>query len=138
LEGQAIARTQKAHAMIDTSDGFLADLGHICQESHVGALLIQENFPISDELKKAANHLGIDPYLLFLSESDDYELIITCPPENVSSVCSAIEEVSQTPVHEVGNITDGIEDIQLMWPDGTKKPICPQGWDHFKGGGEHV
>jgi thiamine-monophosphate kinase len=137
-EGQAIARTQKAHAMIDTSDGFLADLGHICQESQVGALLIQERFPISDELKKAAIQLGVDPYRLFLQESDDYELIITCPPENVSPVCAAIEEASQTPIHEVGQITDNVKDIQLEHPDGIKRPISPKGWDHFKGGGEHV
>lgn len=131
-EGQAIARSQKAHAMIDTSDGFLADLGHICQASKVGALLIQDKFPVSGELKKAAIHLGIDPYQLFLMDSDDYELIITCPPENVSSVCSVIEEAGQTPIHEVGFITDTVHEIQLMCSDGTKHPINPQGWDHFK------
>ena len=131
-EGHAIARSQKAHAMIDTSDGFLADLGHICQESHVGALLIQENFPISDELKKAAVLLGMDPHSLFLGESDDYELIITCPPESVSHVRSVVQEVSQTPIHEVGVITDTDKDIQMKLPDGTKRPMSPHGWDHFK------
>jgi thiamine-monophosphate kinase len=131
-EGQAIASSQKAHAMIDTSDGFLADLGHICQESCVGALLIQENFPISEELKKAAVPLGMDPLSLFLGESDDYELIITCPPENVSHLRSAVGEVSQTPVHDVGVITDTDKDIRMKLPDGTKRPISPQGWDHFK------
>ena len=132
LEGQAIARSQKAHAMIDTSDGFLADLGHICQESRVGAFLIQEMFPISEELHKAAKDLGIDPYQLFLLDSDDYELIITCPPENVSLVFSVIGEVGQTPIHEVGFITDNANEIQLKRTDGTKHLISAHGWDHFK------
>ena len=131
-EGQAIARSQKAHAMIDTSDGFLADLGHICQESHVGALLIQENLPISNDLKKAASQLGMDPFQLFLQESDDYELIITCPLENVSSIRLAVEEVSQTPVSEVGKITDTAREMQWKLPDGTILPISQKGWDHFK------
>lgn len=138
-EGQAIARSSKANAMIDTSDGFLADLGHICQESNVGALLIQEKFPISDELKKAAVQLGMDPCQLFLQESDDYELIITCSPEYVSFVRSAVEAVSKTPITEVGKITAAVKEIQLNLPDGKKHQISPLGWDHFKlKGGENV
>jgi len=138
-EGQAIARLSKANAMIDTSDGFLADLGHICQESNVGALLIQEKFPISNELKKASVQLGVDPYQLFLQESDDYELIITCSPEYVSHVRSAVETVSKTHISEVGKITDKVKEIQLKLPDGTKSQINPLGWDHFKlKGGENV
>lgn len=129
-EGHAIASTQKARAMIDTSDGFLADLGHICRESRVGALLIQENLPISEDLKKAAADLEMDPYQLFLEESDDYELIITCPPENVSDIRRAVADVSRTPVHEVGKITE--KEIWLQRPDGTLVPVAPKGWDHFE------
>jgi thiamine-monophosphate kinase len=132
LEGRAIARTRKAHAMIDTSDGFLADLGHICRESRVGALLIQDMFPVSGDLKQAATQLEMDPLLLFLGESDDYELIITCPEENVSPIRSTVEKVSQVPISEVGKITDAAQAIQLELPDGTKRPLSPQGWDHFK------
>ena len=131
-EGQAVARSGKARAMIDTSEGFLADLRHICQDSEVGALLMQEKFPISRELQNAAQQLGLDPYHLFLQESDDYELIITCSPDNVSDVCSAVKAVSKVPLSEVGKITESVEEIQLMSPDGTRHPIHPGGWDHFK------
>ena len=34
--GAAIAQAGLASAMIDISDGFLGDLGHICAESNVG------------------------------------------------------------------------------------------------------
>jgi thiamine-monophosphate kinase len=131
-EGRAIALSRKANAMIDTSDGFLADLGHICKDSRLGAVLIQEKLPISPELKKVAFELEIDPYHLFLGESDDYELIVTCPPENVPHVRSAVQSVGQVPVHEVGRITDTIGDIQWVHADGTKRPVNLQGWDHFK------
>jgi len=36
-EGHAVAASGKATAMIDTSDGLLADLAHICSDSGVGA-----------------------------------------------------------------------------------------------------
>ena len=130
-EGHAVARSGYAKAMIDTSDGFLGDLGHICQGSNVGAVLIQEKLPISEDLRQAAAELGRDPYELFLQDSDDYELIITCSPEHVAKIRSAISAVSDVPVTEVGRITSASKDIQLILPDGTKRRITPAGWDHF-------
>lgn len=130
-EGQAIAHSGYATAMIDTSDGFAADLGHICQESHVGAVLIQEKLPISKDLRQAAVKLGKDPYKLTLQESDDYELIITCSPNHVDKIRSAVADVSDVPVTEVGRITDAVGDIQMIYPDGTQHRIPLTGWDHF-------
>ena len=70
-EGKAIAQSGYATAMIDTSDGFLGDLGHICQESGVGANLNLESIPISEELRNAVLKLGLDPYELALQDSDE-------------------------------------------------------------------
>ncbi|UCC41601.1 MAG: thiamine-phosphate kinase [Candidatus Aminicenantes bacterium] len=130
-EGQAIARSGYATALIDTSDGFLGDLGHICQESNVGAVVIQEKLPISEDLRQAAIELSQDPLELFLKDSDDYELIITCSPDNEAKVRSAIASVSDVSVSEVGRITDATGDIQLMLPDGSHRRLIPSGWDHF-------
>ncbi|UCE21022.1 MAG: thiamine-phosphate kinase [Candidatus Aminicenantes bacterium] len=130
-EGQAVANSGLASAMIDTSDGFLGDLGHICQESGVGALLIQEQFPISENLREIALQLKLDPHELFLQESDDYELIITCSPENAAQIHTAIAAVSDAPVTEVGKITDAAGNFQLILPDGSQRRVKPAGWDHF-------
>jgi len=131
-EGWAIGQSGVATAMIDTSDGFLGDLGHICQESDVGAVLIQEKFPITEDLRQAAVQLERDPNELFLQESDDYELIVTCLPDKVAKIRSAITAVSNVPVTDVGRITDAVGDIQLMLSDGTQRHITPVGWDHFE------
>jgi len=130
-EGQAVARSGYARAMIDTSDGFLGDLSHICQESNVGAVLIQEKLPISEDLRQTASRLKLDPLELFLQESDDYGLIITCSPENLTQLRSAIAEVSDVPVTEVGKITDAAEGIILILPDGRKRRLKETGWNHF-------
>jgi thiamine-monophosphate kinase len=133
-EGQEIARSGLATSMIDTSDGFLGDLGHICQDSGVGAELLQEELPISNDLRQAALELKLDPYELFLQDSDDYELIITSAPKNVVKICSAVASVSDVPVTEVGKITDSVGDIQLILSDGARRHITPAGWDHFAKG----
>lgn len=131
-EGQAVANSGLASAMIDTSDGFLGDLGHICQESGVGALLVQEQFLISENLRQTALQLERDPTELFLQESDDYELIITCAPGHVAQIHSTIAAVSDAPVTEVGKITDSAGNFQLILPDGSQRRVTPSGWDHFE------
>jgi thiamine-monophosphate kinase len=130
-EGRAIAQSGCVTAMIDTSDGFLGDLGHICKESAVGAELIRENLPISEDLRQAAQKLGQDPYDLVLKDSDDYELIITCSPDHVDQIYSAVSALSDVPVTEVGRITDVARQIKLMLPNGTRSEIISAGWDHF-------
>jgi thiamine-monophosphate kinase len=131
-EGHAIARSCYAKAMIDTSDGLLADLGHICEESRVGAEIIQKQLPLSKALNQEARQIERDPYDMVMSDSDDYELIFTCSAENVPDILSVVASVSNVPVSEIGRITEVKEKIQIILPDGSKKIITPSGWDHFK------
>jgi thiamine-monophosphate kinase len=132
-EGEAIAQSGRATAMIDTSDGFLGDLGHICEESRAGADLIQERLPVSDALKQAALALGCDPYDLILHDSDDYELIVTCAAEDVPSIRSAVAKTYDGPVSEVGTITNRVGEIVLITRSGSRQTVAAKGWDHFAG-----
>jgi len=130
--GQAVARSGCATAMIDTSDGFLGDLGHICEESRVGAELFKERLPISEHLREVASRLDRDPYDFFLGESDDYELVITCRPEDLPRLRSTVSRYNPVLLTEVGRITDRAGEIFLLLPDGTRDPVKPSGWDHFR------
>jgi thiamine-monophosphate kinase len=128
--GEAFAGTGFATAMIDTSDGFLGDLGHICEESKVGAELHEEKIPLSEDLRQAAGALGKDPYDFFLGESDDYELVVTCRPEHVAVLCSAAAGCAAVPVAEVGRIT-AARGITLLVASGEQRPLRASSWDHF-------
>ncbi len=130
--GEAIAKAGCATAMIDTSDGFLGDLGHICEESGVGAELFKEKLPLSDDLRKAALTLQQDPYDLVLGDSDDYELVITCRPRDVTGLRSVVTQCCSVLLTEVGRITEGAGTITLLLPDGERRPVKRSGWDHFR------
>ena len=129
--GEAFAQTGCATAMIDTSDGFLGDLGHICVESRVGAELFEEKIPVSKDLREAARLLGRDPYDFFLGESDDYELVVTCQPQNVALLRSVAAGCGAVPMAEVGRIT-AAHGITLLVPGGGRRSLNPSSWDHFR------
>jgi len=130
-EGGAVARSGLATGMIDTSDGLLGDLGHICDKSRVGARLVQENLPISPALQEAAAQMDQDPMEFVLKESDDYELIITCAPEHADKIRSLITALNPIPVTDIGRITGETGNIELTYSDGISREISHSGWDHF-------
>ena len=131
FEGHAVARTGLASAMIDTSDGLLGDLGHICIESGVGAMLDEARLPISGALRRFAEKSGRSPLDYVLKDSDDYELMITCAREHVSGIRDVIAEKSDVPVAEIGTITGVKGEIKLMSPAGDSRSVGLSGWDHF-------
>ena len=130
--GKAIAQTGFATAMIDTSDGFLGDLGHICEESGAGAELFKDKIPVSEGIYDAARILHRDPHDFFLGESDDYEMVITCHPQHVALLRSIAEKCCAAPLTEVGRITGTAPGITLLLPDGERHPVKSLSWDHFR------
>ncbi len=135
-EGYAVSQTGCAHAMIDTSDGLLGDLGHICDESGVRAVIYEEKLPRSPALVQFTERMGEGPLDYVFKESDDYELLITCASGNVQRIRDAILRISNIPVTEIGSITEtkGAEakgEIEVIGVDGKPRLKTGSGWDHF-------
>ena len=93
---------QSAHAAIDVSDGLVADLGHICARSGVGALLEQAAIPVSPGA-------GLEDALY---GGDDYQILCTANVDLPGFNC--IGEI----------VADG-----GMWMAGVK--LEPRGYNHF-------
>ena len=77
---------KSANSCIDISDGLLADLGHICEESGVGAEIFVGQIPLS-----APNSLILQQ----LAGGDDYELLFTSGLENIKG-CYKIGKITKT------------------------------------------
>lgn len=124
-EGQALAEAG-ATAMIDVSDGFGADLLHICEASGVAAVVGAGALPATDGVAAAAATLQRDALEFVTAGGDDYALVATLPAEQAEAVAKDIGGVL------VGEIIAGDPSATLRLPDGSTRNLAGQGWDHYR------
>jgi len=87
-----------ANACIDISDGLAGDLGHILEQSGVGACLDWEVLPLSDEVLTYIQETG--DWLMPLTAGDDYQLCFTVSPEKAAQLtidCKKIGTIESEP-----------------------------------------
>jgi thiamine-monophosphate kinase len=127
-EGIALAEAGIPTAMIDISDGLLADLGHILECSGAGARLDLEKIPLSPFFRESCSPLSDESYLLALAGGEDYELLFTAPISAKSGI-DAICAKSGIPVTAIGEIIAG-GDLTVM-SGGYPYEISAKGFNHF-------
>ena len=132
-EARAIARTQRASAMMDLSDGLADDLPRLCCESSAGAQIHADRLPVDPSCFAVAARLGVDPLALAISGGEDYELLFTCPAQAVEDIAAAVSQAAGTEVTVIGEIV-AQEKVLLVDADGAIRPM-PAGFDHFDLGG---
>jgi thiamine-monophosphate kinase len=116
-----------ANACIDVSDGLLADLRHVLDESRVGAELEPAWLPTSLELAKAFDEAT--RIQLQLAGGDDYELCFTAPPAHAPAVMKAAKQ-SGAALTRIGRIEAG-QGLRLRDPDGVVSAAPRIGYRHF-------
>jgi len=124
-EGQLLLKLGITTA-IDTSDGLLADLRHVCEASGVGARVNIDRLPIHPAV---SSNFGERARELALSSGEDYELLFTGSAEIVDRVKAEMDY----PVTAIGEITAGEPGkISLLDADGRPVKIDKTtGWEHF-------
>jgi len=130
-EGRFLARQRGVHAAIDTSDGLSSDLGHIVEESRVGARLFADKIPVSRELKQFCTRFNFDPIDYALGGGEDYTLLCTAAPECADKIADAFAKEFKRPLFKIGEIT-AENQLTLIYPDAKTKSITLTGWDHFR------
>ena len=127
--GEALADRGCATAMIDLSDGFLADLGHILELSGKGARIETSALPLSRYFMDHAGVLVDNPLELALSGGEDYELLFTLPSDRLSELDDISRETG-TPLTVVGEITADSA-LRINSADGDPITVTRQGYRHF-------
>ncbi|MEA3362586.1 MAG: thiamine-phosphate kinase [Thermodesulfobacteriota bacterium] len=122
--GQVLSKRQLATAMLDVSDGLLADLGHILESSGVGADLEMSKLPLSKPFKMALEESSglID---LALAGGEDYELVFTSPLKDLDTQIDKSHVVTQ-----IGIISQ-VAGLRIHQKDGDIYQCQRGGFDHF-------
>jgi thiamine-monophosphate kinase len=116
-----------ARCALDLSDGLLADLGHICQRSGVGARVEAARLPLSDSMRQHIDrHHDWTPAL---SGGEDYELCFTLSPAGERALREHYPE-ALAPYTCVGEIVPG-QGVACTLPDGQGFNQGA-GYDHFR------
>ena len=117
-----------ANSAIDISDGLVADLGHICERSGVGAAIEFAAIPCSAELMSLRGQALVTKAIL--SGGDDYELCFTAVAGRKSEI-EALSGQSQLALTRIGKIVAG-NGVVVKGQDGKPMSAKDGGFDHFR------
>jgi thiamine-monophosphate kinase len=130
-----IALRDVASAVIDISDGLLADLGHLLEADGLGAALRVDDLPRSADFLSALETLGQGGAGLAcdlpLGAGDDYELCI-CIPEQQRAAMEAALAAIPCAVAVVG-VIEAAPGIRCYREDGSRYTPSTSGYQHFNG-----
>jgi len=108
-----------ANACIDLSDGLAGDLGHILEQSRVGACLDWDALPLSKAVLGYINDTG--DWSMPLTAGDDYELCFTVSPEQAAQLTIAATKIG---------IIESKPGLRLN-KSGHIQPLEVKGFEHF-------
>lgn len=117
---RSLAERGLASAMIDLSDGLVADAGHLAAASGVGIEIDAEGVPVFP---------GADATDA-LAGGEDYELLFSAPAGSVERRRDEVESVAGTPLCRIGRIVVG-EGVRLF-EGGRPRALASAGYDHFR------
>ncbi|MDD5493470.1 MAG: thiamine-phosphate kinase [Dehalococcoidia bacterium] len=111
---------------IDTSDGLVADLTHICEASRVSAAIYETNLPLHPFLNEYFPEKSLE---FALTGGEDYELLFTAG----KAVMDRIKNRLSCPVTIIGEIMSGTPgEVKVFDKHGKSINLENKGWDHYR------
>lgn len=132
-ESQFLVRHRLATAAIDLSDGLSGDLGHLCEQSQVGAEIEAASLPLSPACRWFAGRARKDPVQLALEGGEDYELLVTVAPGERRRL-ERLARRARVTMTRVGAIRPRRFGIQLRLASGRLRELTPSSFQHFSAG----
>jgi thiamine-monophosphate kinase len=111
-----------ATAMIDVSDGLVADLYRLLLASRKGCSVRSERVPLDPGFTE-----GSDPLPAALFGGEDFELLFTAPEERLPGLRDGLGTLG-TELSVIGSVTEG----QATIDERPLKALLEETWDHLR------
>ena len=112
----------------DISDGLVADLGHVCTASKLGATIEAKKLPLS---KPARAAVQAEPERIFaaLGAGDDYELVFAAPAKAEKRI-AALAKKLKLALTPIGRFEKG-SGVHVLDAEGRPAALPQTGYRHF-------
>jgi thiamine-monophosphate kinase len=124
--GRWLAAHSGCHGAMDLSDGLAVDLPRFVGAEQ-GATLDGERLPVSNELKRLAVRLGVDPSTWAMSGGEDFVLLAAIAHDGLTEIVGQARERGFS-LFAIGQIDDR-PGCRLRYHG--QEVLWPAGFDHF-------
>ncbi|MEK7448568.1 MAG: thiamine-phosphate kinase [Planctomycetota bacterium] len=126
-EAGQLNQKYRINSMIDISDGLLADLNHLLEQSQMGGILFENLIPISSAARQLSRRTKKPPLFHALADGEDFELLFTMPQKEANRLLKSNN--LKVLISHIGQICPG-KNIRLVDLAGRLRKIKPKGYEH--------
>ena len=126
-EGIILSKSNSISSATDITDGLLSELGELidANENEIGFMISMKDLPIPKEVFDIANITGSDPFDMATAYGEDFELLLTVPPNLFNDLKTKL------PIYKIG-LVDSSGKIKMIDKAGNTNIITPRGYEHLK------
>lgn len=140
--GKILSECAAVHALIDVSDGLVADLNHIMEESGTTCAVELDKLPRPEDFPDVCHLLRLNAQEVLLSGGEDYQLLFTMDDSKLTVLSQKLNEHKNIKITRVGEVKEGFGELKPSVLDpyprvavlnelGKRLNVKVRGFDHF-------
>jgi thiamine-monophosphate kinase len=130
FEVQRLLESFQVTSMIDISDGLASEIGHICRQSQLGCVILEDKIPVAREVALWAEKKGESESKYVFESGEEYELLFTVDKLSYEKWRTNHPKGKDVKFNVIGEMVPWDHGMRIR-RGGDTRPLPSVGWDHF-------